>query len=65
MINRFICFVLHQRLLIVLGGLLLLGGGITAWNRLPIDAFPDVTNDQVMILTQAPGLTPLEIEQSI
>ncbi len=65
MINRFIRFILHQQLLVVLGGLLLLGGGLAAWNRLPIDAFPDVTNEQVMIITEAPGLTPEEVERLV
>ena len=65
MINRFIRFILHQQLLVVLGGLLLLGGGVVAWNRLPIDAFPDVTNEQVMVLTEAPGLTPEEVERLV
>lgn len=40
-------------------------GGMIAWKHLPIDAFPDVTNVQVMILTQAPGLAPEEVERLI
>ncbi len=38
-----------------------------AWNftRLPIDAVPDITNIQVVINTQAPGYTPLEVEQRV
>ena len=41
----------------------LVGLGVAAWKRLPIDAFPDVTNVQVMILTEAPGLAPLDVER--
>lgn len=39
--------------------------GLLAWRHLPIDAFPDVTNIQVMVLTQAPGLSAEECEQRI
>ena len=65
MLDRILHFVLHQRLLVILGAILLLGAGAIAWSRLPIDAFPDVTNVQVMILSQAPGLPPSEVERLI
>lgn len=39
--------------------------GVLAWRGLPIDAFPDATNQQVMILTEAEGLGPLDVEQQI
>ncbi len=47
--------------------LVLLVGVVGAWNyqRLPIDAVPDITNVQVQINTQAPGYSPLEVEQRI
>ena len=45
--------------------LLLATAGWLAWNRLPIDAFPDVTNVQVMVLTEAPGLSSVDVEQQI
>jgi heavy metal efflux system protein len=56
---------LRNRTAILLGSGLLLLFGIISWIRLPIDAFPDVTNQQVMILTEAEGLGPLDIEQQI
>jgi cobalt-zinc-cadmium resistance protein CzcA len=65
MIDRFIRFILHQRLLILLGTVLLSVLGIIAWKRLPIDAFPDVTNVQVMILTKAPGLAAVDVEEQV
>lgn len=65
MLDNFLHFILKQRLLVILGSIMLLGAGIIAWKNLPIDAFPDVTNQQVMILTQAPGLTPSEVERLI
>ena len=39
--------------------------GLLAWRHLPIDAFPDVTNIQVMVLTKVPGLSAEECEQRI
>jgi len=65
MLDKLLHFILHQRLLVVLAAILLLGAGIVAWNQLPIDAFPDATNQQVMILTEAPGLTPTEVERLV
>jgi heavy metal efflux system protein len=65
MLDKFIHFILKQRFLVILSSILLLGGGIAAWKNLPIDAFPDVTNEQVMILTDASGLTPAEVERLV
>jgi cobalt-zinc-cadmium resistance protein CzcA len=65
MLDNFLHFILKQRLLVILGSIVLLVAGIIAWKNLPIDAFPDVTNEQVMILTEAPGLTPAEVERLI
>jgi len=58
-------FILSQRLLVILAALVLTVAGALAWKYLPIDAFPDVTNVQVMILTEAPGLAPVDVEQQI
>jgi cobalt-zinc-cadmium resistance protein CzcA len=65
MFDKLIRFVLHQRLLVILATSLVAGAGLLAWKTLPIDAFPDVTNVQVMILTDAPGLAPLDVEQQV
>jgi len=65
MLDKILHFILHQRLLVVLAAMVLLGAGVVAWNHLPIDAFPDATNQQVMILTEAPGLTPTEVERLV
>lgn len=43
----------------------LIGLGIWNFNRLPIDAVPDITNVQVVVNTAAPGYTPLEVEQRV
>ena len=39
--------------------------GLAAMTRLPVDAVPDVTNVQVQVMTTAPALSPLEIEQAV
>lgn len=63
--DKFISFVFRQRFLIIFFTLIMIIGGAVAWKKLPIDAFPDVTNIQVMILTEAPGLAPAEVERQI
>ena len=65
MIERILTFSLRQRLLIVIGALLLIAGGLWAFGQLPIDAVPDVTNNQVQINTRAPGLAPAEVEKLV
>jgi cobalt-zinc-cadmium resistance protein CzcA len=65
MFEKFIRFVLHQRILIILGVIVLTVLGVLAWKNLPIDAFPDVTNTQVMILTKAPGLAAVDVEERV
>ncbi|MEO2090303.1 MAG: efflux RND transporter permease subunit, partial [Gemmataceae bacterium] len=58
-------FALRNRFLVFLGTLLLLAAGIYAATRLPVDAVPDVTNVQVQVMTTAPALGPLEVEQAV
>jgi len=63
--RTFIEFLLHRRILVLaLTGILVIGG-VIAWTRLPIDAFPDVTNVQVMILAEAPGFSAVDVEQQV
>lgn len=45
--------------------ILLALAGWVSWTRLPIDAFPDVTNVQVMVLTETPGLSAVDVEQQV
>jgi cobalt-zinc-cadmium resistance protein CzcA len=61
----FTLWLLRQRLLVVLAAIVLSAIGLVAWRNLPIDAFPDVTNTQVMILSQAPGLAATDVEDRI
>lgn len=58
-------FLLGNRLVVLLATALLVVAGIMAWLRLPIDAFPDVTSTQVMILAAAPGLAAVDVEQRV
>jgi cobalt-zinc-cadmium resistance protein CzcA len=57
--------VLHQRLVIVMVSVILLAFGVNAAQHLSVDAFPDVTNVQVQIATEAPGKSPEEVERFI
>ncbi len=63
--NRIAKFIVERYSLVLVGALVVGGLGVLAWQRLPIDAFPDVTNQQVMILTEAEGLAPVDVEQQI
>ncbi|MBM95653.1 MAG: CusA/CzcA family heavy metal efflux RND transporter [Oceanospirillaceae bacterium] len=65
MLDYIIRLAIQRRWLIM--ALVLLVAGLGAWNfnRLAIDAVPDITNVQVMINTEANGYTPLEVEQRI
>jgi len=64
-IERIISFALRQRLLVIICVLLLIALGVYSFIKLPIDAFPDVTNIQVEVLSSAPGLSPLEVEKFV
>ena len=65
MIDGILSFSVRQRWLVMIGVLLMAGLGVWNFTRLPIDAVPDITNVQVQINTNAPGYSPLEVEQRI
>ena len=65
MFERIIRFAIDQRWIVMLAMLGVIGIGVASYQRLPIDAVPDITNVQVQINTQAPGFSPLETEQRI
>src|SRR5579885_2604439 len=56
---------LRYRALTLAALLLIVVGGLLSWQRLPIDATPDLTPVQVQVLTRSPALGPLEVEQFI
>ena len=63
--HRVVEFSLKYRFLIVVLTLLLIGVGFYSLGRLPIDAVPDITPNQVLIITRAAGLGPVEVERFI
>ena len=65
MINSILRLAIERRLLFLCSIFLIVGIGFWSYQKLPIDAVPDITNVQVQINTSAPGYSPLEAEQRI
>jgi len=65
MLNRIIDFTLAYRWLVLGGIVVLLAAGGYALYTIPVEAFPDLTNNQVVIVTEAPSLPPTEVEQLV
>lgn len=65
MINKIIDFSINNKFIIVLLTLTIIGTGIWSITKVPIDAVPDITNNQVQVITQAPNLGTEDIEQII
>lgn len=65
MIASVLEFSLRQRILVLGLACLLSIAGIVAFQSIPIDAYPDVTNIQVQVLTDAPGWSPVEVERFV
>ena len=63
MLEKLIQFSISQRWLILVGTFLIAVLGVYNYQRLPIDAVPDITNVQVQINTSVPSLAPEEIEK--
>jgi cobalt-zinc-cadmium resistance protein CzcA len=64
-VTRLLNFFLSNRWLVLIAMVLLIAGGITVMLHLPIEAFPDLTNNQVVVTAQAPGMSPVEVEQLV
>src|SRR2546423_11553649 len=65
MIKKSVHFALHQPLFMLLMAILFVAGGIVAFMSLPIEAFPDVTDVQVAVITLFPGHAPEEVEKQV
>src|SRR6266478_553588 len=65
MITRVIAFALQRRFITLALALLLIVGGIVSWHRLPIEAYPEVADIQVDVLTVWPGHAAEEVERLI
>jgi heavy metal efflux system protein len=65
MIRRLVDFALGNRLLVLAFAIILFAGGIVAFRDLPIEAYPDVADNYVEVITQWPGISAEQIEQQV
>jgi heavy metal efflux system protein len=65
MIRRLVDFALDKRLLVLAFALLLFVWGVISFHNLPIEAYPDVANNYVQVITQWPGRAAEEVEQQV
>lgn len=65
MLEKIISYTLKQKGMIIFLSLLIITAGLYSYIRLPIDAFPDVTNIQVEVISHADGLSAIEIERNV
>ncbi|AKU96254.1 Cobalt-zinc-cadmium resistance protein CzcA [Labilithrix luteola] len=65
MLGWVIAFSIRHRIVVLLATCALVALGVHAFQKLPIDAVPDLTNVQVQVLTSAPSLGPLDIERLV
>jgi cobalt-zinc-cadmium resistance protein CzcA len=65
MLSSLIEFSLRQRMLVLVGTLILAGAGVAAFLKLPIDAYPNISPTQVKLILKAPGMTPEEVETRV
>ena len=65
MLKRIIDYHLDHPWVVLFGLVVLVAAGLTALFQTPIDAFPDLTNNQVTVITEAPGMAPVEVEQLV
>jgi len=65
MLEKIIAYTLKQKGMVVFLSLLIIAAGVYSYFQLPIDAFPDVTNIQVEVISHADGLSAIEIERNV
>lgn len=65
MLSAIIEFSLCQRIIVILGAIMLFIFGVYSFFSIPIDAFPDVSSTQVKIILKAPGMAPEEVENRV
>jgi heavy metal efflux system protein len=65
MLEKLIAYTLKQKGMVVSLALVIVVLGFYCYQRLPIDAFPDVTNNQVEVVSHADGLSAIEIERNV
>jgi len=64
-IQKSVAFALQNRFLVLCAGILLLVWGAIAFKQLPVEAYPDVANNYVQVITQWPGRAAEEVEQQV
>src|SRR5262252_2443432 len=65
MIKRVVQFALHQPMFLLMLVLLFVGAGVVAFRALPIEAFPDVSDVQVTVISLYPGRAAEEVEKQV
>src|SRR5690349_23543155 len=65
MVRRLAAFAIHQPLFMALLTVLFVLGGVAAFQALPVEAFPDVTDIQVTVISLFPGRAPEEVEKQV
>ena len=65
LVERFVAASLRQRLFVLLCLAAIVATGVVAYRDLPVEAFPDLTNNQVVVVAEAPGLAATEVEQRV
>ena len=65
MIRRLVDFALNKRLLVLALAVLLFVWGVVSFHNLPVEAYPDVANNYVQVITQWPGRSAEEVEQQV
>src|SRR5271168_4027221 len=65
MIRKLVDFALENRFLVLAAALLLFGWGAISFHQLPVEAYPDVADNYVEIITQWPGISAEQIEQQV
>jgi cobalt-zinc-cadmium resistance protein CzcA len=65
MIEKLVDFALESRFLVLAAALILLGWGAISFHQLPVEAYPDVANNYVEVITQWTGISAEQIEQQV
>ncbi len=65
MIRKLVDFALENRFLVLAAALVLFGWGVVSFHQLPVEAYPDVADNYVEIITQWPGISAEQIEQQV
>src|SRR5512134_672848 len=65
MLRRIIDFHIEHRWFVLAGVLVVVAAGLWTMLQIPVDAFPDLTNNQVVVSADCPGMPPAEVEQLV